>query len=224
MSDFCPPDLVFFFQAEDGIRDWSVTGVQTCALPIFLQPLHVVDGVVEIDVHVVGAEPSEAPLQRAHHRVPAVARARVGLRREVDPVARAAQDVPDERLRVAAAVAVCRVEVVDALIERVPDGISLTGAQAATPERDVGYPHAGAAERRVALHPRLGASRRLGRRPEWTNAQSEGGERAPLQELAAIHVESSSPTDGTGCRASCPARSRYDRSSCERPSAPSRTR
>src|SRR5262249_57266470 len=26
--------LYFFFQAEDGIRDWSVTGVQTCALPI----------------------------------------------------------------------------------------------------------------------------------------------------------------------------------------------
>src|SRR5260370_8713107 len=25
---------VFFFQAEDGIRDSSVTGVQTCALPI----------------------------------------------------------------------------------------------------------------------------------------------------------------------------------------------
>src|SRR5437016_12414043 len=25
---------IFFFQAEDGIRDWSVTGVQTCALPI----------------------------------------------------------------------------------------------------------------------------------------------------------------------------------------------
>src|SRR5262249_57867758 len=24
----------FFFQAEDGIRYWSVTGVQTCALPI----------------------------------------------------------------------------------------------------------------------------------------------------------------------------------------------
>src|SRR5258706_6352067 len=28
-SSFC-----FFFQAEDGIRYWSVTGVQTCALPI----------------------------------------------------------------------------------------------------------------------------------------------------------------------------------------------
>src|SRR5437764_7515135 len=26
--------FVFFFQAEDGIRDTSVTGVQTCALPI----------------------------------------------------------------------------------------------------------------------------------------------------------------------------------------------
>jgi len=25
---------VFFFQAEDGIRDRDVTGVQTCALPI----------------------------------------------------------------------------------------------------------------------------------------------------------------------------------------------
>src|SRR5207302_6328725 len=26
--------LTFFFQAEDGIRDFHVTGVQTCALPI----------------------------------------------------------------------------------------------------------------------------------------------------------------------------------------------
>src|SRR5207245_5100906 len=27
--------VFFFFQAEDGIRDATVTGVQTCALPIF---------------------------------------------------------------------------------------------------------------------------------------------------------------------------------------------
>src|SRR5690349_24968463 len=27
--------IIFFFQAEDGIRDLYVTGVQTCALPIF---------------------------------------------------------------------------------------------------------------------------------------------------------------------------------------------
>src|SRR5688500_19429589 len=26
---------IFFFQAEDGIRDYKVTGVQTCALPIY---------------------------------------------------------------------------------------------------------------------------------------------------------------------------------------------
>src|SRR3989454_4880754 len=29
-------DSFFFFQAEDGIRDYKVTGVQTCALPISL--------------------------------------------------------------------------------------------------------------------------------------------------------------------------------------------
>src|SRR5262249_58410038 len=29
---------VFFLQAEGGIRDWSVTGVQTCALPIYSEP------------------------------------------------------------------------------------------------------------------------------------------------------------------------------------------
>src|SRR5256885_9570539 len=27
--------MFFFFQAEDGIRDYKVTGVQTCALPIY---------------------------------------------------------------------------------------------------------------------------------------------------------------------------------------------
>src|SRR5256885_13149281 len=31
---------IFFFQAEDGIRDYKVTGVQTCALPIYF---HVTD-------------------------------------------------------------------------------------------------------------------------------------------------------------------------------------
>src|SRR5205823_12173780 len=33
--DICDVIFVFFFQAEDGIRDKLVTGVQTCALPIF---------------------------------------------------------------------------------------------------------------------------------------------------------------------------------------------
>src|SRR5258707_14866961 len=29
--------MCFFFQAEDGIRDIGVTGVQTCALPIYMR-------------------------------------------------------------------------------------------------------------------------------------------------------------------------------------------
>src|SRR5690606_40222998 len=43
----------FFFQAEDGIRDFHVTGVQTCALPIFtatdVPPAGFFDGVAGFD-------------------------------------------------------------------------------------------------------------------------------------------------------------------------------
>src|SRR6266566_597297 len=51
-------DFFFFFQAEDGIRDYKVTGVQTCALPIcpgafhaanlFFRHPDLVDGVIAI--------------------------------------------------------------------------------------------------------------------------------------------------------------------------------
>src|SRR5690606_39643117 len=39
----------FFFQAEDGIRDFHVTGVQTCALPIYIDnkifhPIYLLSG------------------------------------------------------------------------------------------------------------------------------------------------------------------------------------
>src|SRR5699024_11884614 len=34
--------VFFFFQAEDGIRDRNVTGVQTCALPILMFDIHYV--------------------------------------------------------------------------------------------------------------------------------------------------------------------------------------
>src|SRR5688500_20235315 len=50
--------FVFFFQAEDGIRDYKVTGVQTCALPICA-------------VEVVAALPVDLERDRlrcAHHR------------------------------------------------------------------------------------------------------------------------------------------------------------
>src|SRR2546422_4736903 len=45
--------LFFFFQAEDGIRDVAVTGVQTCALPIYLEAR------VSPEVHELSAEPIE---------------------------------------------------------------------------------------------------------------------------------------------------------------------
>src|SRR3712207_4364014 len=35
--------MFFFFQAEDGIRDIGVTGVQTCALPISVKMLERID-------------------------------------------------------------------------------------------------------------------------------------------------------------------------------------
>src|SRR5256885_4546483 len=37
-NDYKYSKIIFFFQAEDGIRDYKVTGVQTCALPICSAP------------------------------------------------------------------------------------------------------------------------------------------------------------------------------------------
>src|SRR2546427_3537164 len=50
----------FFFQAEDGIRDLTVTGVQTCALPILSLVTLVsfdIDGTLE-----VGEPPGSVPI------------------------------------------------------------------------------------------------------------------------------------------------------------------
>src|SRR2546425_6421345 len=57
--------LSFFFQAEDGIRDKLVTGVQTCALPISRRAL--------------GA-PRRAARTPSRHHAPATVRPRGGLR------------------------------------------------------------------------------------------------------------------------------------------------
>src|SRR5205823_11585632 len=43
-----PSNSVFFFQAEDGIRDKLVTGVQTCALPISPRELELLMGGEEL--------------------------------------------------------------------------------------------------------------------------------------------------------------------------------
>src|SRR5256884_2352615 len=52
--------LFFFFQAEDGIRDVAVTGVQTCALPISFVSANFI---LNLDVQVLG--PDGAPLKSA---------------------------------------------------------------------------------------------------------------------------------------------------------------
>src|SRR5438132_453064 len=44
--------LFFFFQAEDGIRDHCVTGVQTCALPI-CEERHHADGDMAVAIRVM---------------------------------------------------------------------------------------------------------------------------------------------------------------------------
>src|SRR5690606_40112711 len=41
----------FFFQAEDGIRDFHVTGVQTCALPIYFSNKDFVTLLTKTSVH-----------------------------------------------------------------------------------------------------------------------------------------------------------------------------
>src|SRR5256886_8239718 len=48
----------FFFQAEDGIRDLTVTGVQTCALPISAPALEYADAIAR-------PSPRVAPVTRA---------------------------------------------------------------------------------------------------------------------------------------------------------------
>src|SRR5438552_5389693 len=45
------PSFLFFFQAEDGIRDDLVTGVQTCALPI--SRLRGLGGTLTLETNVV---------------------------------------------------------------------------------------------------------------------------------------------------------------------------
>src|SRR5699024_11374307 len=54
-----------FFQAEDGIRDRNVTGVQTCALPIYLSAIHSVASffVSRVDTEVDSRLPEDSPLR-----------------------------------------------------------------------------------------------------------------------------------------------------------------
>src|SRR5262249_59127256 len=62
-----------FFQAEDGIRDWSVTGVQTCALPICATVTIDVDRLALVEAEalarsLLGGVPGAETLARAAAR------------------------------------------------------------------------------------------------------------------------------------------------------------
>src|SRR5699024_11504205 len=80
----------FIFQAEDGIRDRNVTGVQTCALPIFehqgaearppavgLQPLEAVP--VPLRVGLRGRAEPAGPAGAAAHSAAASAKVAVSM-------------------------------------------------------------------------------------------------------------------------------------------------
>src|SRR5256885_8799395 len=69
--------VVFFFQAEDGIRDYKVTGVQTCALPIWTEVAARRAGGRRLVVRPLGRQP---PVR--HRRGAPGAR---GLRRPIGP-------------------------------------------------------------------------------------------------------------------------------------------
>src|SRR5258708_17503494 len=56
----------FFFQAEDGIRDDLVTGVQTCALPISGCALAQVPGIEEIMARVAESQAKSLDARRAY--------------------------------------------------------------------------------------------------------------------------------------------------------------
>src|SRR5712675_2172509 len=62
-------NFFFFFQAEDGIRDVAVTGVQTCALPISGMINFTIGEVATSTCGVIAPITSERPLSSEERRV-----------------------------------------------------------------------------------------------------------------------------------------------------------
>src|SRR3989475_8661141 len=79
--------VFFFFQAEDGIRDLTVTGVQTCALPILRSRA---GGALPAVAPAAGRRGESRAVRRAppHHLQ---SRAVRGLQRQPDPRGAAAR-------------------------------------------------------------------------------------------------------------------------------------
>src|SRR5580698_2204246 len=60
--------VLFFFQAEDGIRDCHVTGVQTCALPISPPRVPRAEGQRQASRHIERHLVIEARIERSEER------------------------------------------------------------------------------------------------------------------------------------------------------------
>src|SRR6266496_5120797 len=79
--------FVFFFQAEDGIRDLYVTGVQTCALPISLLAEQDSKPGRAPSAKRVTAKPAASSGERAASRRAAPSRARTAAKATAKPAA-----------------------------------------------------------------------------------------------------------------------------------------
>src|SRR2546427_3007768 len=64
----CDPVYFFFFQAEDGIRDLTVTGVQTCALPISTSIRSAEAVAATLTAERIDVEAADQSLERADPR------------------------------------------------------------------------------------------------------------------------------------------------------------
>src|SRR6266850_3468300 len=83
----------FFFQAEDGIRDYKVTGVQTCALPILQSAQRLIDHVDAEVASEVGPALAQArkTLASADRALSSDSPLQTDTRQAMREVARAAQ-------------------------------------------------------------------------------------------------------------------------------------
>src|SRR5690606_39717700 len=72
---------IFFFQAEDGIRDFHVTGVQTCALPICMLPRDLLDDVKQLASTQTGIRPDRIMISATHTHTAASACGALGTDR-----------------------------------------------------------------------------------------------------------------------------------------------
>src|SRR5256885_14763671 len=92
----------FFFQAEDGIRDYKVTGVQTCALPIFVEEDHAPVAVGTMRLAQQRSDQRVAAARLVHYggaiRIELLAKALDALRQRADAQVRAPVDHQPGRL------------------------------------------------------------------------------------------------------------------------------